>query len=54
MTSLRSRLITLQSLAELARKADKAKRYRGKLWTEEEIERAERWAEDVAKRLEWK
>lgn len=50
---LRERLLARQPTAELARKAVKARRWRQKRWTQEEVDGAERRAAAVALRLGW-
>ena len=51
-TDLHARLIAQQSSAELARKALKAAQ-RARLWTREEIDAAERRAQEIRERLQW-
>lgn len=53
MATLRERLLERQTTAELERKADIARR-RQNIWTQEEIEAAERVAVEMVARLKWK
>ncbi len=50
MDDLHKRLVALQSTEELRRKAERA---RGKLWSQEELDYAERRGEEIAKALIW-
>jgi hypothetical protein len=53
--NLHDRLIELQSIEELERKAAKAASNRpGGLWTQEEIDWIKRRADEMLKRLSWK
>ena len=45
---LRSRLLALQPIEELRRKANKSFRRKGKHWTQEEIECSERAAKETS------
>lgn len=49
MADLHERLIALQATSDLVRKAEKACRWRGKIWTQEELDYAFRRAEEFAK-----
>ena len=54
MTLLRSRLLAHQPTNELRRKANKSFRRKGRQWTQEEIEWAERAAKEMELNLDWK
>ena len=54
MTLLRFRLLAYQSSDDLRRKANKSFRRKGKQWTQEEIEWAERAAKEMELNLDWK
>ena len=50
---LHQRLVARQSDEELKRKADKAVCYKSKLWTQEELDEADRKAERLYVSLNW-
>jgi hypothetical protein len=51
---LHKRLIARQSDEELERKAEKAWMRRGKLWTQEELDAADREAQRIYDAIHWK
>ena len=53
MTLLRSRLLASQPTRELRRTANKSFRRKGRRWTQEEIEWAERAAKEMELNLDW-